>query len=182
MFMSPERMSADERRETVITASVAEFAHGGLRGTSTEAIAARAGISQPYLFRLFPTKKDLFIAMVRRVFEMIETRFIAASEGLSGDDALLAMGAAYNDLLADRDVLLAQLQTYAACGDPDIQAESRTGYGRLWSLVEGASGASEERLEDFFAKGMLLNVVAALDLVELRDRWAQACVPDSVRS
>jgi AcrR family transcriptional regulator len=175
-------MTAGERRGIVIEAAVVEFAHGGLAGTSTEAIAARAGISQPYLFRLFPTKKHLFIAMVRRVFEMIETRFIAASEGLSGEDALLAMGAAYNDLLADRNVLLAQLQTYAACGDPDIQAESRSGYGHLWRLVEEHSGASEERLEDFFAKGMLLNVVAALDLAELRDRWAQACLPDSVRS
>ena len=85
--MVSTRMSAEERRESVLDAAVAEFARGGLAGTSTEAIAARAGISQPYLFRLFSTKKDLFIAAYRRAFVLIESRFTEASEGLTGDEA-----------------------------------------------------------------------------------------------
>jgi AcrR family transcriptional regulator len=63
-----ERKSAEVRREEILEAAVKEFAYGGLHGTSTERIAQRAGISQPYLFRLFGTKKELFIAANQRCF------------------------------------------------------------------------------------------------------------------
>ncbi len=95
------RMTAEERRESVLRAAVPEFAVGGLAGTSTEAIAGRAGVSQPYLFRLFPSKKTLFLASVERTFALIEAAFREAAT-----DALAAMGAAYRDLLADRQLLL----------------------------------------------------------------------------
>lgn len=167
-------MSAEERRESVLDAAVAEFARGGLAGTSTEAIAARAGISQPYLFRLFSTKKELFIAAYRRSHALIERRFIEASEGLTGKQALDAMARAYHDLLADRDLLLLQLHTYAASGDADVQAAARDCYGRLWRLSETRSGADTETLRMFFAMGMLWNVAVALDLPDLDETWAQA--------
>src|SRR3954469_17487960 len=93
------RQTADERRESVLRAALPEFAAGGLTGTSTEAIARRAGISQPYLFRLYPTKKALFLAAVSRGFQRVGQTFEAAADGQTGDDALLAMGAAYVDLL-----------------------------------------------------------------------------------
>src|SRR5580704_1580028 len=99
--MKSARMSAEQRRESVLDAAVAEFARGGLAGTSTETIAARAGISQPYLFRLFPTKKALFIATYQRSFTLVERQFIEASEGLTGDAALDAMARAYHDLLTN---------------------------------------------------------------------------------
>jgi AcrR family transcriptional regulator len=176
-------MSAEERRESVLGAAVAEFAKAGLAGTSTEAIAARAGISQPYLFRLFSTKKELFIAAYRRVFVRIESRFTEASEGLTGADALDAMARAYHDLLGDRDLLLVQLQTYAASGDADVQAAARECYGRLWRLAETRSGADPEALRMFFAMGMLWNVAVALDLPDLSEPWAQAIMSTkSVRS
>ena len=177
------RMSAEERRESVLDAAVAEFARGGLAGTSTEAIAARAGISQPYLFRLFSTKKDLFIAAYRRAFVLIESRFAEASEGLSGQEALDAMARAYHDLLANRDLLLVQLHTYAASDDADVQAAARSCYGRLWRMVEARSGADAETLRVFFAMGMLWNVAVALDLPHLDETWAQAIMSTkSVRS
>src|SRR5436190_14305042 len=172
--MVSTRMSAEERRESVLDAAVAEFARGGLAGTSTEAIAARAGISQPYLFRLFSTKKNLFIAAYRRAFVLIESRFTEASEGLTGDEALDAMGRAYHALLTDRDLLLVQLHTYAASDDADVQAAARGCYGRLWRLVEARSGADAETLRVFFAMGMLWNVAVALDLPDLDEAWAQA--------
>ncbi len=150
----------------------------GLAGTSTEAIAARAGISQPYLFRLFPRKKDLFIAAYQRAFVRIESRFVEASEGLTGDEALDAMAGAYHDLLADRDLLLCQLHTYAACGDPEVQAAARSCYGQAWRLAEARSGADTDTLRMFFAMGMLWNVAVALDLPGWTslgdDSWAQA--------
>jgi AcrR family transcriptional regulator len=166
-------MTAEDRRESVLDAAVAEFAKGGLAGTSTEAIATRAGISQPYLFRLFATKKELFIAAYRRAFTRIEQRFLEASQGLAGDEALDAMANAYHDLLADRDLLLCQLHTYAASGDPEVQEAARSCYGHLWRLVEARSGADGEALRMFFAMGMLWNVAVALDLPDLGEAWAQ---------
>ncbi len=181
--MATTRMSAEERRERVLDAAVTEFAKAGLAGTSTETIAARAGISQPYLFRLFPTKKALFIATYRRAFDRIETQFIEASQGLTGDAALDAMARAYHDLLANRDLLLVQLQTYAASGDAEVQEAARSCYGRLWRLAQTRSGADDESLRMFFAMGMLWNVAVALNLPGLDEPWAQALMSvKSVRS
>src|SRR3984957_6721758 len=138
--MTRQRMPAAERREMVLEAAVAEFAAGGLAGTSTEVVARRAGISQPYLFRLFPTKKALFIELVNRCFRRVQDTFAAAAGGRTGQEALMAMADAYEVLLEDRTLLLLQMQAYAACDDPDIRAATRAGYKRLWELVERLTG------------------------------------------
>lgn len=166
-------MSADERRVQVLAAAVEEFARGGLAGTSTERVAARAGISQPYLFRLFPTKKDLFLAVVRDTFARTVAQFERAAGELTGEDAKDAMAAAYLDLLADRTYLLMQLQAYASCEDADVRATARRGFRDLWYAVERMSGMPVEEVRGFFAHGMLLNVAAAMDLPALGERWAQ---------
>jgi AcrR family transcriptional regulator len=165
-------MSADERREQVLEAAAVEFAVGGLAGTSTEDVARRAGISQPYLFRLFPTKKDLFIALVGRCYRRVGSTFADAAEGLTGDAAADAMGKAYNELLGDRTMLLLQLQAYAACEDPEIRDATRAGYKGLWELVERETGLPQDKVVEFFAYGMLLNVAAAMDLPAVDERWA----------
>ena len=177
--MSPTattRMSAEERREAILEAARGEFASTGYHGTSTETIAERAGISQPYLFRLFGTKKELFIASVRRGFrETLET-FQRATEGKRGEEALQAMGEAYMALLLDRSRLMAQMQAYASCDDPEIRAVVREGYGDLFTWTERVSGVGPAELGNFFAKGMLLNVVAAMDLLNSDEPWAQRLV------
>src|SRR2546425_2879399 len=123
MAISTKRKSAEERRESVLDAAFEEFAARGLDGASTEAIAEKAGISQPYVFRLFGTKKELFKAVVARCFRETLELFQRAAEGKRGADALEAMGRAYMDeLLPDRTRLRAQMQAYAACDDPDICA------------------------------------------------------------
>src|SRR5947207_6210173 len=131
-----QRMPATERREMVLEAAVAEFAAGGLAGTSTEDVARRAGISQPYLFRLFPTKKALFIALVERCFRRVEDAFAAAAGDLTGDEAMTAMADEYERLLDDRTLLLLQMQIYAACGDPEIRDAARAAYKHLWEMIE----------------------------------------------
>ncbi len=169
-------MTAEERREDILAAAREEFAQHGFKATSTEAIAERAGISQPYLFRLFGTKKDLFIAAVEGCFEQTFETFERAAAGKTGEEALKSMGLSYRDLLADRNRLLLQLQAYAACDDPDVREVVRRGYGRLYELVERASGADADRISAFFAKGMLINVVAAMDLLGARQGWAKRLV------
>src|SRR5712691_10604875 len=126
MAVTKERKSAAERREAVLDAALVEFAERGLDGASTEAIAAGAGISQPYVFRLFGTKKELFKAVGARCFRQTLELFQRAAEGKRGEEALEAMGQAYmQELLPDRTRLRAQMQAYAACDDPDICAVVR---------------------------------------------------------
>jgi len=157
------RMSAGERRDQVVRAAVAEFAIRGLEGTSTSDIAKRVGVSQPYLFRLFPTKRDLFIAAVEFGAAQIGEVFAKAAEGKYGHAALAAMGEAYQDLLlADRTMLNLQLQQFAACHDPEIQKAVRTSMQRMWQQVENLSGAPLGARVDYFAKGMLCNTIAAM--------------------
>jgi AcrR family transcriptional regulator len=168
-------MRAAERRESVLEAAVAEFALYGLAGTSTEDVARRAGISQPYLFRLFPTKKALFLALVERCYQRVEEAFTAAAGDKTGDQALDAMGDAYERLLNDRTLLLLQMHAYAACEDADIRSATRAGFKRLWTLVERVSGLPYERIVTFFAMGMLMNVAAAMDLPAVDERWTSWC-------
>jgi len=167
------RQSAEQRREAVLEAALVEFAERGLHGASTDGIARRAGISQPYLFRLFHTKKELYVASVERCFRETLESFERAAAGVEGADALRAMGAAYKELLGDRTMLRAQLQAYSACDDPEIRTAVRRGFGEIMAHVERASGAPPEEIARWFATGMLLNVAAAMDLRHAREPWAK---------
>ena len=167
------RKTAVIRREEILDAASIEFAQTGLHGTSTDAIARRAGVSQPYLFRLFGTKRELFIATVHRCFDETHDTFERVSRGKTGQDALDAMGGSYMELLADRSRLQSQMQAYAACDDPAVCAVVREGYGRLVELVERTSGLEIDVVRDFFARGMLLNVMAQMDLMDSPEPWAK---------
>jgi AcrR family transcriptional regulator len=171
-----QRKSAEERREEILDAALAEFAERGLHGASTEEIAKRAGISQPYVFRLFGSKKELFKASVARCFRETLDTFQRAAEGKRGKEALEAMGMAYQELLTDRNRLRAQMQAYAACDDPDICEVVRNGYGDIVAYVERVSGLPSARVSAFFATGMLINVIASMNLHVSPEPWAQRLV------
>jgi AcrR family transcriptional regulator len=158
------RLSAAARREQLVDVAVEEFAEHGFHGTSTEVIARRAGVSQPYLFRLFGTKRELFLAVARRCHERTASTFRAAARGEDPAERLAAMGRAYAEMLADRTLLLVQMQMFAACGDPEIRARVREGWGELYQEIERLSGAPPADVRAFVATGMLLNVAAAMDL------------------
>jgi AcrR family transcriptional regulator len=170
------RLSAEERRESVLEAAMAEFAVGGLHGTSTDAIAARAGISQPYLFKLFGTKKELFIATVELGFRRTREAFAQALADVADDDLFKAMGEAYMRLVSDRALLLTQIQAYAACEDADVREAVRREFGELWKWVERVSGRGGDDVRQFFAIGMLINVQAAMALDAVDEPWAEVCL------
>jgi AcrR family transcriptional regulator len=164
MVVTTERKSKEERREEILDAAIAEFAAKGLHGASTDEIARLAGISQPYVFRLFGTKKELYLAVIARCFRQTLELMQRVAEGKRGDEALKAIGEAYGTLLeSDRLYLRAQMQAYAACEDPEICAVVRNGYGDLVSYVERVSGVESEELATFFAGGMLMNVLSSMD-------------------
>ncbi len=153
---------------------MSEFADRGYEGASTEDIARQAGISQPYLFRLFGTKKELFKATAARCLRETLELFQRAAEGKRGEEALQAIGQAYQKQLEDdRSRLRAQMQAYAACDDPEIRAVVRAGYGDLVAYVRRVSGADWPTVWRFFATGMLLNVLASMHVDEEPEQWMQ---------
>jgi len=169
-----QRLPAAERREALIAAAVQEFAHGGLHGTPVERVARRVGVTQPYVFSLFGSKRELFLAAVQRGFEIVGAAFARAAEehaaqgGQPGEDVLREMGAAYVRLLQERpEVLMLQHQAYAACEDPVIRERVRGHYARLVERVRLLAHADAERIDEFFRYGMWINVAAALGVEDL---------------
>jgi AcrR family transcriptional regulator len=173
------RLTAEERRDEIVASASIEFAASGYAGTSTDAIARRSGVSQPYLFQLFGTKKELFIAVVIDCFDRTRSTFEqvgrkATQAGMAPKKVLEEMGHAYVRLLmADRKVLQLQLQAYAACGDPAIQKVVRDNYAALWQTVGRVSQADPAAVHRWFAEGMLINVVASISDLSLLN-------PDSI--
>jgi AcrR family transcriptional regulator len=166
------RLSAAERKDDVLDAALIEFAEKGFAGTSTEDVAARAGISQPYLFRLFGTKKELYIASVSRCFRETLELFQRAAEGKRGEEALHAIGTAYMaQLEQDHTWLRAQMQAYGASDDAEIRAVVRAGYGDLVAYVRRVSGADWPKVWQFFSTGMLLNVLASMQIDDTPEPW-----------
>jgi AcrR family transcriptional regulator len=172
MTVAATRSTAAERRDDVLDAAMVVFADHGFEGASTEDIARAAGISQPYLFRLFGTKKELFKAAVARCMRETLELFQRAAEGKRGKEALEAIGKAYQQQIdGDRTRLRAQMQAYAACDDPEIREVVRAGYGDLVAYVRRVSDADWPDVWAFFAAGMLLNVLSSMQIDDKPEPW-----------
>lgn len=167
-------MSGTERRSQVLGIAAGEFASHGLHGASTELIARNAEITQAYIFRMFGTKKALFLELVVAAFDRMSEGMRDAAGDETGLDALARMGAQYNEMLADRTSLLLQLQGFAACGDPEVRDTVRERFGRMWQTVAEATELDPVTIKAFLAFGMLLNNGAALQVAELDEPWAQS--------
>lgn len=174
---APRTLStAEVRREAVLAAAERVIAQRGLHATPTAEIARVAGISQAYLFKLFATKDELLVAAVERAHARIRSAFAeaAARARESGDDVLPAMGHAYTQLLADRDQILVQLHAQAAAPTmPAVGDAARACFAELVELVERETGADPDAVRSFFATGMLLNVMTALDAGASDEHWAE---------
>ena len=178
-----QRVPASERRDALIESAVHQFARGGLHGTPVDRIARDVGVAQPYVFALFGSKRELFLAAVERGFEVTGDTFTAVAEAFDPAaappdvDLLKAMGMAYVELLeTNRDYLMLQHQSYAACDDPVIRDRVRQLFARLVAHVQELSGAGPERIDEFFRYGMWLNVAAAMGVDDLSAacEWVQA--------
>jgi len=170
------RLTAEERREEILDAAQVSFADHGAHGMSTEAIARAVGISQPYIFRLFGTKKELVKATIERCMRETLEMLRGAAAGLTGEEAVDAIGAAYLERVSNATYLRAQMQSYVACEDEEIREVVRRGFGELVEYVERATGLPPARVAQVFANGMLLNVIAAMDLREAEEPWARRLI------
>jgi AcrR family transcriptional regulator len=167
--------TAEERREAVLEAAERVFAERGFLGTPTMPIAKAAGISQAYLFRLFPTKEELVLAVVARANARIVQTFrkVAAAAKAEGREPIAAMGDSYSALLADRELLLIQLHAHAAAASlPEVAESCRRTFAEIVALVE-AEGATAEQAQMFLAHGMLMNVMAGIGAAGRPEHWAR---------
>ncbi|WP_030201640.1 TetR/AcrR family transcriptional regulator [Streptomyces sp. NRRL S-87] len=182
------RMSAEERRESVVRAAMSEFARGGYHGTSTEAIARRVGVSQPYLFRLFPNKQAIFLAAAIRCTEEIRDLFARVSDGLSGEAAKEAMAGAYTRLIAEEpERLQMQMQVSLAvadaeaAGDHEFGVRVRATWTDLYDTVRIQLGGNARDATLFLAHGMLINTLSAMGFPLEHRVWEGLAQPDAAR-
>jgi AcrR family transcriptional regulator len=173
MTVGTGRQTASERREAVLDAAKHEFAVKGLHGTSTDDIARAAGISQPYLFRLFGSKKELYLATAQRGIDDLYEAFARAAAGKHGQEALQAIGAEYDRMLTDRDRLMLMLKCWTSCDEPEIRQAVRTAWRNLVELIEQASGEPTEVVSAFLAHGMLITIFMSMQLIEDPEPWSQ---------
>lgn len=160
--MTRTRLTASERHEQLVAAAVTAFSHGGYAGTTTDQVARLAGVSQPYVIRIFRTKQELFLAAVNRAGDRIEARFRDAA---AREASLASLGKAYDDLLAERELITVLLHGFTASADPAIGGPVRACFGRIYDTVRELTGATAEELRDFFAVGMLLTCLGAMRVV-----------------
>lgn len=156
------RLTAEERQEQLIAAAVTAFSQNGYAGTTTDQVARLAGVSQPYVIRLFRTKQELFLAAVLHAGDRIEATWRAAAER---EPTLESLGHAYKDLLEQPELTSMLLHGFAAAHDPAIGDPVRGCFGRLYEVVRELTGATDEEASDFFAFGMLLTCMGAMRLV-----------------
>lgn len=171
------RMSGQDRRRQIIDAALPLFAEGGYSGMTTDQVARAAGVSQPYVIRLFGSKRELILAIYRDVVERVISALTAVE---SGPDAEIQMGDAYVTLMGDRNLLRAMMQGFIAGTDPEIGELARTTLSEAFRiyLERATDGDPEERrvrAGNFLATGMLINVLLAVDApTHLRDDPALA--------
>ncbi|GAA3035365.1 transcriptional regulator, TetR family [Actinokineospora globicatena] len=177
MTSSTRRLStAGERREVVLRTAIGTFAARGYYGTTTSEVAKAAGISQAYVYRLFPDKESLFVAVIEHCSTRMRAAFAdAAATATSTDPAAVldALGEAYARLIADRDLLLVLMQATCAASEPAIRDAIRTCYAREVEYIRAVSGASDTEIQHFFARGFLCNSLTAMGVDDLDTPWAR---------
>lgn len=158
-------MSAPERRALVLAAATRAFAKGGYSGTSTDAVAKEAGVSQPYVVRMFGTKADLFHAVFTRALDEIVRTFSDKLDTVTiepdNPQFWAELGSAYSELVLDRDLLLVMLHGFATSTD-DVAAVSRAAMSGIYSLIRERTGCTPEQARLFIANGMLINNLLAM--------------------
>ena len=159
------RMRAEDRRVHILEAATRCFARTGFVGTSTDAIAREAGVSQPYVVRMFGTKQELFLEVfdkaARRVADAFEAVLVGGEFDPASEEDRARLGAAYTDLLADRDLMLVMLHGFAAGDSPEIGERARSSMATIYELLR-RGGIEADDVRDFIAHGMLLTVLMAM--------------------
>jgi TetR/AcrR family transcriptional regulator len=163
------RMRAHDRRELVLTAATAVFGERGYVGTTTDAVARAANVSQPYVVRMFGTKEALFLAVLDRALERLLATFraaIAEDPHSSPEDTHQRIGASYGELLTDRGLLLSLMHAFVLGSDPEIGRAARRGFLEVYRLLRHEARFTAQEAQTFLASGMLLNTLIGLRMAD----------------
>jgi AcrR family transcriptional regulator len=163
------RMASDERRELVLKAATEVFGQRGYAGTTTDQVAAAAGVSQPYVVRIFGTKEKLFLAVLQRALDVM---MVAFRRALSEEPELpiaQRMGRAYIDLLQDRGLLLSLMHGFVLGADPEIGRVARCGFLEVYKFLKAEAGLDSVEAAEFLAHGMLLNTLVGIRMTDEYD-------------
>jgi AcrR family transcriptional regulator len=179
------RRTAEERRADVLEAALVEFSTYGLHGASTVTIAERAGISQPYVLRLFETKKQLFLETVAMAREMIQATWERAIARVPPDATpqarLYALADAFHGVTERPEVLRLLLQAYSAAADDEVRVACQRAMADLYAWVRRSTGVSAPEAQIFFAQGMLIMVGVSIGAPREREHeWARAFLLEDV--
>jgi AcrR family transcriptional regulator len=176
MSIDESLSTADERRKQVFAVALKVFAVHGYHGSSTATIAKEAGISHSYLFKLYPTKKDLFVAVVDLCFKRIVECFQEAAVGVTGTptERLKKIGLSYADILRDRNLMLIQLQAFSACSVPAIREAVKAGLQHIVEYIQAETGVADDEIQNFIGQGFLATMNVALGIEYLQEPWAEA--------
>lgn len=168
--------TAEARRATVVDSAIHVFAVRGYLGTPIADVAEYAKISPAYAFKLFSGKAQLFVAALGECFARIEASLATGAEQAPSTDpeaVLRAMGGAYAELIADRDLLMLQVHAMSAADVPEIRAAMTRGIASLTRFAQARSRATDEQVQDFIATGQLCHLIATLGLDQVDQPWAR---------
>jgi AcrR family transcriptional regulator len=170
----PRRHSADERRNLVIEAARQEFAAWGLGGATGEALSYRAGISHPYLLRLFGSKRELFLEVVERVFDDLLAGARTARSLEGGGDDIGELVEALKAALGEHGPSLL-LQAFAACGVDEVRLTLQRRLGELYESLERTASTRQVDADGLLSRLILIGALDAMRLRELasREPWAR---------
>lgn len=160
------RMGSDQRRQLVLEAATSVFGQRGYAGTTTDQVAAAAGVSQPYVVRIFGTKEKLFLAVLERALGMLLTDFRAALADESDVPLLRRLSLSYVNQLSDRGLLLSLMHGFVLGGEPEIGRVARRGFLDVYRFLKHEAGFSADEASDFLAQGMLLNTLVGLRMTD----------------
>jgi TetR/AcrR family transcriptional regulator len=160
------RMSSDERRELVLDAATTVFGDAGYHGASTDAVARAAGVSQPYVVRMFGTKQQLFLDVLSRALDQLMAAFRTAIAGDPEVPLGRRLGLSYFELTANRGILLCLMHAFALGAEPVIGEAARCGFMDVYRLLREEGGMTAEDASAFLAGGMLSNVVLGVRLLD----------------
>lgn len=175
--------TAEVRRPLVAASAVREFARGGFHGTTVAAVASDAKISPAYVFKLFPSKEQLFVVALEECFSQIVaalTEGADASADQSPKGVLDAMGLAYAELISDRTLLVLQVHAQSVADIPEVGQALRAGLKSVTELAKSRSGASDEDVQRFIAYGQLCHLIVTVGLEDVPEAWARL-LSDGIR-
>ena len=180
------RMKAEDRRELILAAAMGVFGDYGYVGTTTDQVARAAGVSQPYVVRMFGTKEKLFVAVLERALAKLFEVFRAALAEESDEPVARRMGLAYLGLLSEHGLLLSLSHSFLLGSDPVIGATARRGFMEVYAFLRHEVGFSPEECHQFLSAGMLSNTMIGLRMTDQYDIDPQArevllaCFPEKL--